>query len=133
MKLKDIMKKNVETIGSKDTLLSAHKLMAAVDVRHLLVVDDGTLVGVLSERDVAIHQENIGESIFSSPTDTVSRAMRGDVQTAGPEDEVAGAALRMSSLRIGCLPIIDGEEIIGLVTTTDVLASYPQADEADSH
>ena len=125
MKLKDIMITEVKIIEPQDTLLKAHNDMRAAGIRHLLVVSKGTLVGVLSQRDVALHQERTGESIFSSPCDTVSMAMQESVVTASPNEECSFAARRMSSEKLGCLPVMEDGTVVGIVTTSDILATYP--------
>ena len=122
MKIKAIMKRTLKTVTPTDTLLHARDLMVWSEIRHLPVLESGSLVGILSERDVAAYQAQIGESIASNPRDTVDRAMRRDPQTADPEDTVADVSAKMADMRIGCMPVLSKGELIGIVTTTDILA-----------
>jgi CBS domain-containing protein len=103
-------------------LIRARDLMLWGDFRHRPVVEGDRVVGILSDRDVAAHQARTGESLISSPDDTVSMAMETVIQTASPEDTVSEAALRMAAAKIGCLPVLTDGKLVGIVTTTDVLA-----------
>ena len=123
MKLKHIMKRSPQTIGPKDKLTRARDLMAWGGFRHLPVVSDGLLVGLITARDITAHQARSGESLASSPGDLVDQAMERDVETAHPEDLTVQAAGRMATQKIGCLPIMEDGQLIGLVTTTDLLAA----------
>src|SRR5262245_39537334 len=123
MKLAAIMERNPTTVAPGDTLRHARDLMVWGHFRHLPVVVDGKVVGVLSERDVTAHQARTGESLASSPGDTVSMAMSSRVQTASPDDSVADAARRMANSKVGCLPVLSAGALVGIVTNTDILAA----------
>jgi len=123
MKLRDIMQPFPQTVRRDDKLIIARDIMLWGQFRHLPVLDQGKLVGVLSEGDIAAHQARTGESLASSPDDTVRMAMQPEPHTAHPDDSVTEAAGRMATERIGCLPILDKGELVGLVTTTDILAA----------
>ena len=123
MKLRDIMTRFPQTIGSDEKLLYAREMMLWGQLRHLPVVDGDRLVGILSERDIAGYQARIGESLASNPNATVSMAMQPKPKTAHPDDSVTEAAARLAADRIGCLPITEEGRLVGLVTTTDVLVA----------
>lgn len=123
MKLRDIMQRFPQTVRPDDKLTIARDIMLWGQFRHLPVLDQGKLVGVLSERDIAAHQARTGESLASSPDDTVAMAMQREPHTAHPDDSITEAAARMASEKVGCLPILDRGELVGLVTTTDILAA----------
>jgi acetoin utilization protein AcuB len=116
------------TVSQIDTLLDARELMLRGGFRHLPVLDDNQrLVGVLTEGDIARHQSRTGESIWSSPTDSVEMAMTRKVHTAGPKDTLTESAARMALEKVSCLPVTEYGRLIGLVTTTDVLAAEARA------
>jgi CBS domain-containing protein len=95
--------------------------------RHLPVLRDGKLVGILTERDILEFRakRDIDEDWWREPA---AAAMRSPAQTAGPEDSLTEAAGRMAASKIGSLPIVEHGHLIGLVTVTDVLSA--EVDEA---
>lgn len=98
----------------------AYNLMRDREIRHLPVLRDGQLCGLLSERDVLGYRAR-AEADEDWWRDLVKDAMSSPPQTAGPDDSVTDAAGRLAAARIGALPVVDGGRLIGLVTTTDVL------------
>lgn len=115
MQLRDIMSTRVVTIGPEEDARLARKRMRRQHIRHLVVVDDGSIVGVLSARDVHIP---------GSPAEregSVEELMSTRVETASPETSLEEAAERMQEARVGSLPIVEGESLVGIVTSTDVL------------
>jgi|SRR5689334_13769842 len=125
MKVRDLMTRPPLTIRDTDDVALAIQLMSWGDVRHLPVLRDDRVVGIVSERDILAAGE-------SNPR--ISEIMSEPIQTAHPDDEVADAARRMVMGRLGCLPVIDHGELIGIVTVTDVVAvqSGLRADPAPS-
>ena len=98
----------------------AYSLMRDHEIRHLPVLRDGRLCGLLSERDILGYRAR-AEADEDWWRDLVKDAMSSPPQTAGPDDSVTEAAGRLAAARIGALPIVDCGHLIGLVTTTDVL------------
>jgi acetoin utilization protein AcuB len=122
MLLKQIMKRDPITVNDTDLLCDAHRKMIAARSRHLPVVHDGKLVGILSERDIfefRAHHDVEGNWLHAK----TSAAMRTPPQTAGPNDSLTEAAVRMAASKIGALPIVEIGKLIGIVTVTDVLAA----------
>jgi CBS domain-containing protein len=114
MKVRDVMTRPPLTIDADDDVALGLQVLAWGDVRHLPVLRAGLLAGVVSERDLLAHKEGnprIGE-IMTSPA-----------QVAQPDDGLAQAARRMVGGRVGCLPVVDHNELIGIVTVTDVVAA----------
>lgn len=122
MLLKEIMKREPLTAEDTDRLGDLHRKMVAASARHLPVLHEGKLVGLLSERDILDYRarRDFDEDWWRAPA---SAAMHGPAQTAGPNDSLTEAAGRMASSKIGALPIIELGKLIGLVTVTDVLAA----------
>lgn len=125
--VRDIMREKVVTISASDTLSTVEDIMRLGGVRHLPVVRAGRLVGVVSERDLLrVSLSNLNES----GTDErraflylleIERAMSAPPIVVGPSATVDKAARLMAENKIGCLPVVEGEELVGLVTATDLL------------
>lgn len=119
MELRDIMNRYPLTVQVSSDLALARQMMAWKGIRHLVVLDGAELAGVLSDRDVLAHLAR--HELETNPQ--VREAMTSNVQTAGPGDSLTEAAGRMSADKIGCLVVTERGRVVGLVTTTDVLAA----------
>lgn len=124
MLVEDIMNKKLITIKPTDTLRLAMLLTAQHRIRHLPVVDDsGKLVGIVSDRDLreagpSRFETKENDEIFSRKIEEI---MKRNVITAHPLDFVEEAAYELYKNRIGCLPVVDGDELKGIITDTDIL------------
>ena len=120
MKLREIMRPSPQTATETTRLGEAHQLMTKLGIRHLPVVRDGRLCGILSTRDILAYRASsvIREDWWRAP---VSAAMIATPQTANPDDSLTEAAGRLASSRIGALPVVERGALIGIVTVTDVL------------
>ena len=103
---------------SSRTLWDAHQLMRERGVRHLPVVDDGRLVGIVSQRDLYLLETLRGVDIA---TETVDEAMTADPYTVDPTTSVAEVAHTMAEHRYGSAVVVDRGEVVGVFTTTDAL------------
>jgi len=121
-------------MGTKLVTISANERLSTVDdimtlgrVRHIPVVQAGRLVGVVSQRDLL----RASLSAFSEHRDAERRAFLSVVEiarvmstppiTVTPEATIEQAAAIMASKRIGCLPVLADDELVGMVTETDIL------------
>jgi len=123
MNLRSIMTANPHTVGPAESLLHARDLMVWGGFRHLPVVAAGELVGLLSQRDVAAYHARTGESAFGNSQATVKMAMTSRLVTADPEADVSEAAQLMAEHKTGSVLVTEHGALLGLVTTTDVLAA----------
>jgi acetoin utilization protein AcuB len=115
--VRDIMVTDLVTVGPQETARSAYKLMRDHRFRHLPVVAEGRLVGILSDRDL--------RPILLSPglaRARVAELMSERLTTIGPDTPVEEAASLLVVKKIGCLPVVDGARLVGIVTETDLLA-----------
>jgi CBS domain-containing protein len=117
MRLEDIMSREVKTIAPGATVAEARTLMTAAGIRHLVVVEDGLVVGVVSERDLG-GRASVGRAeIEKGP---VSGLMSPHVVSVAPDTTIRQAANRLRGRGIGCLAVMDGK-LRGIVTTSDLL------------
>jgi CBS domain-containing protein len=123
MHVRDIMKRNPLTVREDDALSTAQSLMAWAGIRHLPVLRQGRLSGILSERDLLAYRAE-GHNLRHAP---VREAMHPAPQTAHPDDSLTEVAGRMAVARIGALPVVTQGTLVGLITTTDVLAGEVQS------
>jgi len=133
VRVRDLMTRSVKTLGRNDKLSVADALMRAERIRHLPVVDeDGRLVGILSQRDLffnaLVRALGFGSTTQDRMLSTilVKEVMTENVVTTTPETLVAAAARVMVDRKIGCLPVIEGEALIGILSESDVVAAVAQ-------
>ena len=125
MQVKELMTVDVVTVGRNDELSVADDIMKMKRVRHLPVLEEGRLVGVLSQRDLFLAalstamgfgQKASQEFLKTVP---VKEVMTGDLITIAPSDDDTTAAHLMTDHKIGCLPVVDGGKLVGLLTESD--------------
>jgi len=117
MQILNLMTADPATVSSRDTLAMAKAVMDAGHFRRLPVVDDGKLVGILTERDIREHTGYLEST-------RVDAAMRTALVTVGPRATVEEAARLMLQHKIGGLPIVDDGRLVGIVTTSDLLKAF---------
>lgn len=117
MQIFNLMTRDPITSEQHDRLSTAKAIMTAGNFRRLPVVDEGRLVGIVTERD--LHKY----SGFLEST-KVTAAMRTSLVTVTPYDSVEEAALLMLKHKIGGLPVVDEGQLVGIVTTTDLLKTF---------
>jgi CBS domain-containing membrane protein len=126
-RVKEIMAKEVSTLGRNHTLDLADEIMSLERIRHLPVLDDGRVVGVVSQRDLfrsaLATALGYGEKAQKRLLRTlrVKEVMREPAITVSPEATVKEATRLMLDNKIGCLPVVEGHTLVGIVTETDIL------------
>ncbi len=115
------MQRDVATVSEGDSLALAQQIMLWRQLRHLPVLRDERIVGILSDRDMLSHR--LSEMSPYTMAGQVGEVMRHPVDTIHPGALVADAAARMSLQKLGCLPVVDAGSLVGIVTTTDVLGA----------
>jgi CBS domain-containing protein len=130
MKVKDIMTSDVATLDRNDELSLADDIMKLGRIRHLPVVDEGRLVGIISQRDLfkaslasAMGYGEKAKREFIKAV-VVKEVMVQDVITISPEADIEEAGRLMLEKKIGCLPVIEDGDLVGLLTETDILRHY---------
>ena len=120
MLVRDIMRSPAETVSVDTTLESAYRTMRERRIRHLPVLENGQLVGVVTDRDLRLATSVLAPVPFS-PGSKVGSVMSPNPQTADSSDPIEDAARIMRDQKIGCLPVLDGSRLIGIVTGFDLL------------
>lgn len=123
------MRASVLTVGPKDPLHTAARIMHDRRVRHLPVATLGMLVGIISDRDVrrACGREIIedeqaeAQGRMYATAARVMDVMTHRVYTAEPTESLHEAARRMLAQNVGALPVCTGEQLVGIITHTDIL------------
>jgi CBS domain-containing membrane protein len=127
----DVMSTDVFTLGRNDTLSIADDLMKQQRIRHLPVLDaDGALCGILSQRDLfrgmLLRSLGYGERAEQKMLDSFSikDAMHEDVVTISAKSTLSDAANLMLSKKIGCLPVVEGERLVGMISEADFVKQF---------
>ena len=113
--VKDIMKKNVITIDESMSIQEAAQMMTDANVGCIIVTRKDLPVGIITERDFVTKIAAEGRPLFTD----VSEIMSLPLTTVSPDDTVWDAAEIMRGKGIHRLPVQEGNEIVGIVTTTD--------------
>jgi acetoin utilization protein AcuB len=135
MEIRKWMKHPVHTVKPLDSIQHARELMESHRVNQLPVVVDGRLVGIITDRDLRDAFPSVFDSsVFGrrkprvTATDpktvTVEAVMTPNVITAGSGDSMADAVRLMRRQRIGALPVVEKDRIVGIVTRSDVLDAF---------
>jgi CBS domain-containing protein len=127
MYVRDLMQREVATLEASDRLDLADDIMRLGRIRHLPILSGGRLVGVLSQRD--LFRAAVSSVLqLARPAErewlgavSVAAVMTPDVVTVGPETSVRRAVTLMIDRKIGCLPVVDRGQLVGLVSETDCL------------
>lgn len=124
MIVRDVMTCDVSTVSPEHTVAQALQVMFWRDVRHLPVVSEGRVIGVITERDILAARPERA-SAYSADA-RVADVMTSPVETIHSKAELAEAAAIMAVQKVGCVPVVDAGSLVGIVTTTDLLAEMAQ-------
>jgi CBS domain-containing membrane protein len=126
LRVADVMSTGLITLRPIDSLYTARTLMQESRIRHLPVVStDGAFLGVISQRDLLkasvsqfadVHQD-VREQIESGIP--VSEVMTVDLLHASPDTPLVEAATTLLRHKVGCLPILEDDNLVGILTEAD--------------
>jgi acetoin utilization protein AcuB len=122
MRVAELMSDRVETIGAEESAEKALRTMRASRIHHLVVMLGSRAVGVVSARDL----ESVAGS-RSSPK--VGEVMSAPAVTAEPHMTIRQAANLLRGRTIGCLPVLEGGKLVGILTATDMLTQIGKGSE----
>lgn len=127
-KVQSIMQTEVHTLGRNEKLSAVDELMQNKDIRHVPVLDeDGNVCAVISQRNLyrgaLLKAMGYGSHMIDKLFDNyvVKEAMSNELHTTTPDTPVHEAASVMLNQKIGCLPVIGNQKLVGIVTKSDFL------------
>lgn len=138
MLVRDLMSKSVFTVREDKHLRVVDEVMKWNHIRHVPVVDvGGRVVGIISHRDllaaavstlaVKISQVERAQHLGAAE---VRNIMHAPVATIGPQESIQRAAHLMRHHKIGCLPVLENEKLVGIITEADLLGVVERLSDA---
>lgn len=124
--VRDLMTENVFTLNAEDDLTTLYDLMDAEHIRHIPVIDqEKELVGLVTHRDLlrsALSGKNdlpLSLQREMLRRDKVGHIMMQEVESVEPDTPIGDAALTMLENKYGCLPVVEGMRLVGILTEAD--------------
>ncbi|MGL4608725.1 MAG: CBS and ACT domain-containing protein [Trueperaceae bacterium] len=122
MLVQDIMTKNVVAIDPDMPITDVNTLMEQRNIRHFPIVEKGQLIGIVSDRDIrVVGSEHPKAQKGVTIKDAVQCIMKSPVLTAHPLDPIEEAAKVLRENKIGAMPVVNNDELVGIVTGIDFL------------
>lgn len=127
--VRKFMASPVTSLPSGARLLDAGLLLRAGRIRHIPIIDDGKLVGILSDRDIQrctpsmltrVSAEEYNSIFEDTP---VAKVMTRDPQHISPDATLHEAAALLHEGKLGCLPVVENGEVVGIITKDDMLSA----------
>ncbi len=127
----EVMSKKLITVKKSDSLKKAQGLMVEKSIRHLPVVDDKDLLGIITESDIRgafigkVTKTQAGKVALLNPSRMkVSDYMTKEPMVVGPETHIEDAALIIYKYKIGALPVIKRNKLVGIISIMDILGIF---------
>jgi CBS domain-containing protein len=126
---RDIMSADATCIGENDTVLDAAKKLAELDIGAMPICgEDDRLKGMLTDRDIVVKVLAQGKD---PATTKAGELGEGKPVTIGADDSVEEALSTMSQHKVRRLPVIDGHDLIGIVSQADIARNLPDEKTGD--
>jgi len=126
-KLSDIMTKNVISVSPNQTIEEAARLMSENNVGSLPVVENGQLKGIITDRDITLRSTAKGGNEKAKVAECMSS---GNLVTGTPDMDAAQAAQIMAQHQIRRLPVVDHNQMVGMVSLGDLATENETQEEA---
>lgn len=133
MRVSNLMSPVPITVGPDTPMFDARRTMQEHRIRHLLVTENERLVGIVTDRDIRLNLPSPATTLSVWEINallarlTVREVMTKTVIVIGPDRAAADAAAILLSEKIGALPIVDGNRLVGIVTETDFLRAFVES------
>jgi acetoin utilization protein AcuB len=132
MYVRDLMTREPITVTPSTTVVDAKALMTRSRIRHLLVTEGSRLLGIVTDRDIRLNLPSPATSLsvwelnYLLARLTVAQVMTKALITVGPAQDAREAARLMLEHKIGGLPVVDGGQLVGILTETDLVRAFAQ-------
>ena len=133
MNVRELMTGAPITVSPETPVFEARQTMMMERIRHLLVIEASRLVGIITDRDIRLNLPSQATSLSMWEVNyllarlKVGKVMTRSVIIIGPDQDAADAARLMLEHKIGALPVLDGDHLIGILTETDVLRAFARS------
>lgn len=130
MHIRDLMTPAPITVPPSTSVVEAKALMTKSGIRHLLIAEEGRLVGIVTDRDIRLNLPSPATSLSVWEVNyllarlTVDQVMTKSLITVSPDYDARKAARQMLKYKIGGLPVLDGPRLVGIVTETDIVRAF---------
>ena len=128
--VRDLMTDKVFTLRPQDDLMALYDLMDTQHIRHVPIVDrDKDLVGLVTHRDLTRSALGTEDAPLSLQRDMLTRRkireiMATEIETVEPDEDLRAAAELLIENKIGCLPVVEGTHLVGILTESDFVRHY---------
>jgi len=120
--VRDVMTKNIKTVKTDDTVHDAVKKMNKFDIGSVIVVSSGRAVGIITETNI---MRRIVEPRMDPATVWVKDIMSSPLITVESNAALEEAAKIMAEKRINRLPVMDGDKLLGVISSSDIVKASP--------
>lgn len=120
MLIHEVMHLDPIFINPETSLSDAYNLMNENNIRHLPIVNNNVLIGLVTDRDLRLATSKFTHQSFDLES-SVSEIMSSPVETTRPSEPVEVAIQTMREFKIGCLPVIENDKLVGIVTVANLL------------
>lgn len=128
-KARDVMTPDPECVGENDTITDAAKRLTELDVGAMPICgEDNRLKGMLTDRDIVVKVVAQGEDPNSV---TAGELAQGKPVTIGADDSIEEALEVMRTRKIRRLPVIDGHDLVGIISQKDIATDLPEEKVGD--
>ena len=115
--VRDVMTSNPTTCEPSATLVDAAKVIALEDVGSVPIVENGRLVGILTDRDIIVRAVAEGRDVTST---TVKDVASKDLVTVTPDEDLDRALQLMGQRQVRRIPVVESDQVVGIVSQADV-------------
>jgi CBS domain-containing protein len=130
MKIAEVMSRSLVTLTPEQTLRDAVELLRSKHIRHLPVVEDSKLIGIVTDRDVKRATPSLLSGVDRDEYDRVldetkiAQIMTREPMTVTPETGLKAAVKIFIDRKVGALPVVSGSQLVGIITEIDLLRIF---------
>jgi CBS domain-containing membrane protein len=121
----EIMSTQVITLKASDSISTARDIMKKEDIRHIPVVDERSFpVGIITQRDIlrVQHSQLTDSSEVNENSISLDKIMTPNIAYVFPADSLRSAGLKLQKYKYGCLPVLENDQIVGIITDSDFVS-----------